>query len=353
MKRFTKPFSGLAALALTMMPAYAASDMVPGEKFALQQWKITLPIDQDGNGKVDEVDTNYLKNYQHEDFFYLDEQQHMVFVAPNKGLTTQASSNTRSELRQMIRGYNTKIGTKDRGNNFALKAHRRAKKFGSVGGQLQAVLKVDHVALNAGHPDKKPAYSVVVGQIHAGKDQELIEKGDGFGWGNEPIKIYYKKLPGHEKGSVFWTYERNLAKDDPNRTDIAFPVWGNTWENLDDPGKEGISLGEYFSYAILVHENTMYVKFIAKDHPEVVYQVDLSNNIDPNGKEDKLDNPKGYSQDWFYFKAGAYNQCSTKNDTLYWYTACPGTGNWQEDKANGDYTQVSFAQLTVKNIKKK
>ncbi|TRX54502.1 polysaccharide lyase family 7 protein [Thalassomonas sp. M1454] len=347
----TKLSTAILSLGLIFSPM--ALSAIPADKFNLSHWKITLPLDANGDGKVDEVDVSRIKKFQHSDFFYLDsENENMVFVAPNKAQTTGGSSNTRSELRQMLRGSNTSIGTKDRKNNFAIKANMRAKKFGSIGGQLQARLKVDHVAVNAGHPDKKPAYSVVVGQIHAGKDQGIIEKDKGFGWGNEPIKIYYKKLPNHDKGSVFWTYERNLPKDDPNRTDIAFPVWGNTWDNLADPGEAGIALGEYFTYTILVYENMMYVKFVAQDHDSVVYKVDLSNNVDPYGKVDPLDHPQGYSQDWFYFKAGAYNQCSTKNSEHYWYTACPGTGDWKVDKKNGDYTQVSFAKLEMKKIKK-
>ena len=56
---------------------------------------------------------------------------------------------------------------------------------------MDATLRVDHVA---GNPNKKPAYSVVVGQIHAMKYKNTSS---GFGYGNEPLKIYYKKWPGH------------------------------------------------------------------------------------------------------------------------------------------------------------
>ncbi len=345
--------SSIAISTLSIIISSTALAAVPADKFDFKNWKITLPMDANNDGKIDEVDVSKIQTFQHDDYFYLDESNdNIVFVAPNKAQTTSGSSNTRSELRQMLRGTNTSVGTHSRDNNFAIKANKRAKKFASIGGQLTAVLKVDHVAVNAGHPDKKPAFSVVVGQIHAGKDQGIVNNGKGFGWGNEPIKIYYKKLPNHDKGSVFWTYERNLPKDDPNRTDIAFPVWGNTWDNLEDPGEAGIALGEYFSYAILVHENMMYVKFVANGRDSVMYKVDLSNNVDPNGNVDELDHPQGYSQDWFYFKAGAYNQCSTKNSEHYWYTACPGTGDWETDKKNGDYTQVSFSKLELKSIKK-
>lgn len=339
----------VAACGSTSEPvASNAASMVPADKFDLSEWKITVPLDIDGNGKIDEISVKDIQTYSHPDFFYLDENGGMVFATPNKAITTGGSSNTRSELRHMLRGMDTKKKTSGPGNNFVIAKHTAKEAFARVGGKMEATLKVDHVAVRAGHPNKPPAYSVVVGQIHAGKDKKLLSKTrDLFGWGNEPIKVYYKKWPNHDTGSVFWNYERNLAKKDPNRTDIAFPVWGNTWENPADPGAEGIKLGEEFSYVINVHENIMHLEFTAEGKPTVTYSVDLSNNVDPNGKPDPLDNKFGYTLDWNYFKAGAYNQCSTKDDPAFWYTACPGTGDWETDKANGDYTQVTFTKLKV------
>ena len=335
-----------------VLEAHEINAQAPSTKFDLSQWKITLPLDEDKDGKIDEIDVRELQNYSHPDFFYLDEAGNMVFAVPNKATTTSGSSNTRSELRQMLRGAKVQgkrtPKTKSPANNFTIAAHIHSKHFGAVGGKMEASLRVDAVATRAGHPNKRPAYSVVVGQIHAGKDKKLLSKTDNiFGWGNEPIKIYYKKWPNHDKGSVFWNYERNLAKDDPNRTDIAYPVWGKTWDSPEDPGAAGISLGEDFSYIINVHENIMYLTFTSEGHPEVKYEIDLSNNVDAYGKVDELDNPRGYSYDWNYFKAGAYNQCSSKDTEGDWYTACPGTGDWETDKANGDYTQVTFSHLIL------
>ena len=136
------------------------------------------------------------------------------------------------------------------------------------------------------------------------KIRKLLKENNGYGWGNEPIKIYYKKWPNHETGSVFWNYERNLAKKDPNRTDIAYPVWGNTWENPENPGAEGLKLGEEFSYTINVYENTMYLEFSSANKKTVKYQIDLANNVDAHGKVDEKDLATGYTGDWHYFKAG-------------------------------------------------
>ncbi|MCK0127147.1 polysaccharide lyase family 7 protein [Erythrobacter sp. F6033] len=304
----------------------------------MSQWKITLPMDANKDGKVDEKTVAELKTYHHPDFFYLNENGRLVFAAPNKATTTANSSNTRSELRQMIRGTNTRIGTHDPRNNFAVEARKGSDKFGAVGGKLNATLRVDHVALNAGEPEAKAAYSVVVGQIHATK---LKSTSSGFGYGNEPIKIYFKKQPGHQSGVVFWNYERNLAKDDPDRNDLSVPVFGGNWETKEDPGENGIKLGEEFSYEINVHRNTMYLTF----HNERLGTVVQSRSL-VRGADDK-DNPYAYGGDALYFKAGVYNQCSTKSGGGNWYAACAGTGDWEVDKANGDYAQATFSRIEL------
>lgn len=318
--------------------------VVPGSLIDLRHWKITLPTDSNGDGKIDEVSPPQILRLYEPRFFYGNDKGEVVFTAPNKAITTANSTNTRSELRQMVDPQGGK--TKAPSNNFALAAHPQAERFGSIGGRLSATLAVNHVAVTATHPDKKPAFSVVVGQIHAGKDESLLK--NGFGYGNEPLKIYYKKFPEHEYGSVFWTYERNLAKDDPNRTDIAYPVWGNTWESLENPGQKGIKLNESFSYSVDVVGNVMQLTFTAPDKPRVEYSIDLSNNTDAYGNADSLDNPAGYAGDWFYFKAGAYNQCSSKDQPGMWYAGCAGSGVWEEDYRDGNYVRVSFSSIDLK-----
>lgn len=335
-------------LALTTMALPVVKAEVPADKFDLRFWKVTLPLDDNRDGKVDEVDVGAIHDYEHPNFFHLDENGFLVFTAPNKAQTTANSTNTRSELRQMFRGKNTRIGTHDPRNNFALRAHSSARSFADIGGQMEATLRVLHVARNAKNASKKPAFSVVVGQIHAIKDQDVINKGRGFGWGNEPLKIYYKKWPDHETGSVFWTYERNLSRENPDRTDIAYPVWGNTWENPEDPGEQGIALGQLFNYNVNVYDSVMHLTFRTADPSRTVtYTIDLSDNVDAYGNVDEQDNPKGYSGDAMYFKAGAYNQCSTKDQDGVWYAGCAGTGDWETDKANGDYTSVAFRRIQL------
>ncbi len=319
----------------------------PASKFDLSHWKITLPTDDNGDNKPDEITVAKIQKYSHPDFFYLNDQGAMVFASPNKAPSTKNSSNTRSELRYMLRGKNTRIKTHSAENNFAVEARKDSDKFGSVGGKMEATVAVNHVAKNSSNPSARAAYSTVVGQIHATKYSN--NKG-GFGWGNEPIKIFYKKWPNHDMGSVFWTYERNLAKDDPNRTDIDYPVFGNSWISDQDPGQKGIALNEEFSYTINVHRNTMYLTFYNERHGTVKFKKSLVSQIDANGKADTFDNRYSYGGDTLYFKAGNYNQCSvTKGEGGLWSAGCAGTGDWETDKANGDYSQSTFTKLVVGN----
>lgn len=320
---------------------------LPASKFDLSHWYLTVPLDEDNDQVSDIYDVPAIKHFSHSDFFYLDENNHLVFATPNRAATERTSTNTRSELRYMIRGNNVSIPEGAPSNNFALAANKSAEQYASVGGKLTATLHVDHVAQNAGYPHKPPAYSVVVGQVHSFQLDDAMQV-PGLGWGNEPLKISYKKWPNHEKGSVFWTYERNLAKDDPDRIDIAYPVWGSNWDDATDPGDDGIALGEEFSYTVNIYNNVMHLVFTSAKHGTVHQQINLADNTDANGEIDKADYPFAYKDETLYFKAGAYNQCSTKlNDPSFRYPACPGTGDWATDVANGDYTKVTFSSLVV------
>ncbi|EOX4445265.1 polysaccharide lyase family 7 protein [Vibrio alginolyticus] len=338
----------VAAMAVTLPTLAIASDLnngvdypVPADKFDMRNWKITIPSDINEDGKVDEIEGVAMLSYSHKDFFFLNEEGNLVFEVQNKAVTTKNSKNARSELREMPRGADFSIQTDDLANHWALSSHPQAAKHSRVGGTLEATLKVNHVSEHAKFPEKGPAHSVVVGQIHAKKNDARIKEGKGYGHGNEPIKIFYKKFPEHKMGSVFWNYERNLAKEDPNRIDIAYPVWGNTWDNLEEPGQAGIALGEEFSYKIEVQGTMMNLTFETERHETVTYSIDLSKGIDSKDFE------HGYAEDMFYFKAGAYGQCSVSESHPVWGTGCAGTGDFSVDKKNGDYNSVTFSKLKL------
>ncbi|OBT17210.1 alginate lyase [Vibrio sp. UCD-FRSSP16_10] len=332
----------LALPALADVAGNGVSYPVPADKFDMTNWKITIPSDINKDGKVDEIEGVAMMSYSHSDFFHLDKDGNLVFEVQNKAITTKNSKNARSELRQMPRGANfDNILTDSKLNQWALSSHPEADQYSAVGGTLEGTLKVNHVSMHAKFPEKGPAYSVVVGQIHAKKHKSLIKAKTGYGHGNEPLKIFYKKFPDQEYGSVFWNYERNLEKKDPNRMDISYPVWGNTWENPADPGKAGIALGEEFSYKVEVKGTIMHLTFETARHDKVTYDIDLSKG------QDAKDHPTGYAEDDFYYKAGAYGQCSTSESHPVWGTGCAGTGDFTADKKTGDYNSVTFSALKL------
>jgi hypothetical protein len=143
------------------------SDVIP----FMDQWKILL-----GDGTYNDS----LVNYEKDNFFYVeneDETNWVVYKTPNSGVTSRTSSNTRTELGQ--------------------KAHW----IPETGGKLTGTLKVQHIS-TTGDARVASSYAVVIGQIHSDEGHQ-----------NEPLKIYYKKFPGHKKGAVFWIYEINTNGD--------------------------------------------------------------------------------------------------------------------------------------------
>lgn len=298
----------------------------PAQLFDLTSWKLQLPEFDPVLGKAQEIDEFSLSTapvpFSHPQWFYIDgESNKLVFCAPNHLATTRNSVNTRSELREMIRSGNKRIKTKSPSNNWVLAAHSNASQYGAVGGRLQATLSVDWVS-TSGDDKKLHAYSVVLSQIH----------GSGK---TEPLKIFYRKLPHHDHGSLFWNYESRPANEN-ERIDVSHDIFGmHRLRITDSDPEDGIALGETFSYDIHVTGNIMRLKFWKDDDNIKSFTHDLS--VGQSG----IPNDRGYSTDWLYFKAGAYNQCNLSNGGIGG-SACSNRG-----KEAGDYVQASFDKLSV------
>lgn len=299
---------------------------VPAQNFKLAKWKITLPMEDskpERQGKVMEVFASELnsptKPYLHPDWFYTDARTGaMVFKAPNAAMTTQNSSNTRSELRAMLDTRHDDK-PKDLINNFALAAHPQAKEFGAIGGRMTAALTVDWVS-TSGNDTKYGAHAVVIGQIH--------------GSSQEPLKIFYRKLPNHQHGSLFWNYEINPA-DKKNRFDIPHDIFGShTLTKADKDPVGGIKLGELFEYDVNVVGNIMTLTFTK--NPGLANEQVVTHRVNLAAPHAASPLDLAYGQDSMYFKAGAYNQCNLRS------TACTNNG-----LAAGDYTQASFYKLEL------
>lgn len=293
------------------------SDVLP----FMNKWKILL-----GDGTKSED----LVGFQKEDFFYVENDgktDWVVYKTPNSGITSRTSSNTRTELGE--------------------KKHWIPEE----GGKLTGILKVMHVS-TTGHANAASSYSVVIGQIHSHEGHE-----------NEPLKIYYKKFPGHTKGSVFWNYEINTKGDNIGRFDYSTAVWGHNFSVVGssptDYPKEpenGIALGEEFSYEVNVYKGIMYLTFTSKDHKIVQFSKNLiqsefatKEDIPQQVKKVYANREKGggvereiaYAGEINYFKQGAYNQANIKTGSETY------DGDIIKQYANGSYTEVWFKKATV------
>ena len=294
------------------------SDVLP----FMDEWKILL-----GDGTY----TDSLVNYEKDNFFYVeneDETNWVVYKTPNSGVTSRTSSNTRTELGQ--------------------KAHWTPE----TGGKLTGTLKVQHIS-TTGDARVASSYAVVIGQIHSDEGHE-----------NEPLKIYYKKFPGHKKGSVFWNYEINTKGDNIGRFDYSTAVWGHDFsvvgssptESPKEP-EDGIALGEEFSYEVNVYKGIMYLTFTCKNHKTVQFRKSLiksefatKKDIPEQVKRVYANRKKGggieretaYANEIQYFKQGAYNQAngkSTKSETY--------DGDITKQYANGSYAEVWFKEASI------
>lgn len=280
-----------------------------------------------------------LTNYENKDFFYTaidGTRRWVVYKTPNSGVTSKNSSNTRTEL------------------------HELRKWTAMQGGNLKGTCKVMQVS-TSGDARVAASYSTVVGQIHGSEGHE-----------NEPFKLFYKKFPGHTKGSVFWNYEINTAGDDnKGRWDYSSAIWGNdmsiigtTKDGYPAEPEDGIELGEEFSYEVNVYKGIMYLTFTSEGHETKTFtksliKSDYVNKSDipaqvqkiffPIG-QDGTENPTAYKGELGYFKQGAYNQTNGKSPekNMVW---CAGAetfgGDIQKQYDNGCFTEVWFLKATV------
>ncbi|WP_420399232.1 polysaccharide lyase family 7 protein [Flagellimonas sp.] len=304
----------------------SANEVIP----FFQHWNLIL-----GDGS----NVGQATNYEHEDFFYTvkdDEKDWVVFKTPNAGNTHGTSNNTRTELAQL-------------------------KKWSPMtDAKMNATLKVMNVA-TTGDARVPATYSVVVGQIHSADGHE-----------NEPLKIFYKKFPGHTKGSVFWNYEINTAGDDNSkRWDYSHPIWGYDFSvvgtdknSYPTEPKDGIALGEAFSYEVKIKEGVMHLKFTSEGHEtktftknlvlsEYADRQDFPEQVErlfvPIG-QDGVERKNAYTEEGLFFKLGCYNQTNGKDPKVnkVW---CSGAethdGNIEKQYADGNYAEVWFESASI------
>ena len=280
-------------LVVTMLLAFplSAQDLdptvPPSGNFDLSYWKLTRPnqqeLDEDALTSGTEVAGE----------FYTDPVTGaMVFYCPNDGMTG-GSSYPRNELREMIRRGDNSIGTRGINKNnwvFSSSTPENQEAAGGVDGVMTATVAVDHVSETSDASFK--IGRTIVGQIHASDD--------------EPCRLYYRKLPGNTRGSIYFAHEPTTGAEQ------WYEMIGSRADGIPDP-EDGVALGEKFSYEIKVVGNDLTVTIMREGKPDVVQEVDMTDS--------------GFADDWMYFKAGNYNQNNAGDP--------------------GEYAQVSFFALDV------
>lgn len=248
-------------------------------------WYITFP-----SGDAEYNPQWLLDGGTSEDEFFYDESGAAVFKSPNIAGSTEGSSYPRTELREMLRGPeqdpkpsdwpSTKGLTK---NNwvFSNSYQRIEHEMGGVDGTMEATLKVDHVSTTyEGEENEYKVGRVIVGQIHASDD--------------EPLRLYYHKLPGNELGSVYF------ASEVPGLGDDKYDMIGS--READANPIDGIALGEVWSYRVEAVGDDLTITIMREGKPDVARTVKTA---------------AAYANDWMYFKAGVYNQNNTGDESDY------------------------------------
>lgn len=265
-----------SALPTPSIPDTPKAGNKPSENFDLTYWYLSQPFDHDNNNRPDDVsEWNLANGYEHPDVFYTAEDGGLVFKTFIKGVRTSENTKyARTEMREMLRRGDESISTKGVNKNnwvFSSAPVEDQKAAGGVDGVLEATLKVDHTT-TTGEPGEVGRF--IIGQIH--------DKDD------EPIRLYYRKLPNNDKGTVYFAHENTKEG-----TDKFYDLVGGMTGEI---GDDGIALGEKFSYRIEVKGNTMTVTVSRDGKPDAQQVVDMSESgYDVGGK-------------YMYFKAGVYNQ---------------------------------------------
>lgn len=271
------------------------SGAAPSENFDLSSWYLSVPTDTDNSGTADSISEADLNKGYEDQYFYTGSDGGMVFMCYNDGYKTSTNTSyTRSELREMLRNGDTSISTSGVNKNnwvFSSAPSDQQSRAGGVDGNMKATLAVNHVTSTG---DSSQQGRVIIGQIHAASD--------------EPIRLYYRLLDGHSKGSIYFAHEPSNGN-----AEQWYEMIGSKSSSASEPS-DGIALDEVFGYEIDVKGDTLTVKITREGKSTITETVDMSNS----GYDGYYVNSDGDTkEDYMYFKAGVYNQNKTGDDSDY------------------------------------
>lgn len=240
-------------------------------------WKVTLPVDENNNGKPDEYQPSQLINYGYQTlaavkpFMYDDISDTSIVFYTYPDVSTTNSSYSRTELRELINPSNSR-------ENWTL----------LEGGEMIGKLKVADVSENNTSSDDY--HKVIVMQIHGIISQEVMDT-HGFSSNNGPplIKIYWKD-------GYVWSHKKSLI-DESTEGDDLLETSSSTWTDIK------INLGyvgfESFDFRITASDARIEVQ-LNNDDPHIYQDISLDKWPFEN-----------------YFKAGNYLTSTDENAFSY------------------------------------
>lgn len=259
------------------------SGLFPNELgIELIDWYLSIPTDEDNSGTADSISETELANgYTNSEFFYASSDGGIVMRSPSYGFKTSANTSyVRVELREMLRRGENSIRAQGVNKNnwvFGSASAQGQNNAGGVDGDLKVTMAVNQVTSTG---ENYRIGRVIIGQIHANDD--------------EPVRLYYRKLPGNERGSIYFAHESRVKGSDGKNIESYVEMIGSRSNNASDP-VDGIALNEIFSYYISVNVNLLTVTLSCKGKADVVAHYDMSESLyDQEGQ-------------YHYFKVGVYN----------------------------------------------
>lgn len=254
----------------------------------LIDWYLSVPTDDDDSGTSDSIsETDLAAGYTNSEYFYASADGGIVMRSPSYGFKTSTNTSyVRVELREMLRRGNTSVSTQGVNKNnwvFGSVSNSAQADAGGVDGELNVTLAVNNVTTTG---EDYQIGRLVIGQIHANDD--------------EPIRLYYRKLPDNDKGSIYFAHEPRVTGSD----EVYVEMIGNRSNSASNPS-DGIELDEVFSYKINVVANLLTVTISREGKDDVVSSLDMSNSL--------FDEDDQYQ----YFKVGVYHLNNSSNAEEY------------------------------------
>ena len=274
---------------VTVVAAPIVVNALPNELgIELDDWYLSIPSDEDGNGKSDSIkEIELAAGYTHPEYFYTSVDGGIVMRSPSRGFKTSTNTNyVRVELREMLRRGNTSIGSTQgvNANNwvFGHAPTLAQANAGGINGELNVTLAVNQVTTNG---ENYQIGRVIIGQIHANDD--------------EPIRLYYRKLPNNSKGAIYFAHEPRTGNE------VYVEMIGSRDNSTSNPA-DGIALDEKFSYTINASDALLTVTITREGKDDVVATYDMTGS--------QYEDPDQY----MYFKVGVYhvnNSSDPSSDT--------------------------------------